>query len=312
MTYRALLTVFAVAAVGAASAADLGPANLFNAFIFNDAQLTQSDSFGSIAVGRDLRLQDYQVNSRNLGFTLNGMANIGLLVGRNLTAVGGAARVDRGNAFVKGSVTGTLGFNGGSLFTGAAVDTSVFGQQQAYSLGQSNAIRNLSGTNVTGGGPAWPNVLTIDLNTISADPDGRQVLRIDASVINANQNVALNLVNGSSNRTVIFDVLGTSVNWTWVTNYQFEDKLLWNFKDTTALTIGRMFDGSILAPLATVTQNELIEGNLIANNWFGNSRELHFGNDTRRFSGNPPVPEPATMTALAIGLAAVLRRRRAR
>jgi choice-of-anchor A domain-containing protein len=306
MRIVSLASVF-VAATGFALASNLGVANEFNGFIFGSATLNQSDSFGALAVGSTLTLNDYQVNARNLGVNLPGKPNAGIVAGQKIVANGGAARLERGNAYSP-QIQGNLLFNGGGAVVGP-VAANFFSDQKAYSTTQSSLIRALPATNILGSGPAWPNVLTIDLNNVAA-VEGRQVLRLDGNVLNNNKNVVLNLSNMNSARTVIIDVTGTDIDWSWVTNAQFEDKLLWNFRDAGQIKVGRLFDGSILAPKAHLIQNELIEGNIIVESWVANSRELHFANDIKKFSGSAPVPEPMTMAILALGAAALAKRRK--
>lgn len=296
-----------------APAADLGAANAFNAFIFNNADLHGSDSFGAIAVGNNLTLDNYQVNARNLGVNLPGMSNIGLLVGNTLTAQGGAARVERGDAFVRNGVSsGNLLFNGGTLRTGAAVSTGVFATQQAYSISQTSAIAGLTSTAFATAldASSTSNNLKINLANV-ATVNGRKTIKVDGGLFSSAK--TLDIMNAGS-ETVIFDVTGgSSVNWNWNINTSNASKLLWNFSTQTNLTISKEWKGSILAPTATVVQNEVINGgNLIAFNWTANQRELHFAGDTTPFGGNAPVPEPASLTALGLGAAAFLRRRRAK
>lgn len=200
--------------------------------------------------------------------------------------------------------------NGGKVAGNNTVDSSIFGNQVAYSLAQTAAIRGLTGTTISGGGPAWPNVLDVDLSTITADANNRKVLRMDASLINGAPNAVLNLKNQGS-ETVLIDVTGAgSLNWSWTTNAGNSSKLLFNFKDLSSVTLNRSFLGSMLAPTATVTQQTgNIDGILIAQNWINNnSNELHSGQHT--FAGSAPVPEPAGFLLIGGALAAFLLKRR--
>ncbi|RYG40642.1 choice-of-anchor A family protein [bacterium] len=88
--------------------------------------------------------------------------------------------------------------------------------------------------------------------------------------------------------------------------------MLWNFQQISTLTIGqRDFNGSILAPGASViVDGGNVNGHVIANSLLvNNGKELHMGSGIT-FNGVTPVPEPASLAALAVGAAALLRRRR--
>jgi hypothetical protein len=77
--------------------------------------------------------------------------------------------------------------------------------------------------------------------------------------------------------------------------------VVWNFVNATGLTFGTMFGGAVLAPLATVTNSNQIDGTLIANNFTGGG-ELH----SYAFTGNlPSVPEPSGIMTFGFGLASL-------
>ena len=308
------------------SAQSLGTANDFNAFILGTAALNGGHADGAVAVGGQITGSGYDFLQKNEPATLDIFNKIGLYANSGVAFTNGGSVNNGGTAHVANSFSSGNPFNmnGGTLYAGGTitnvngskvagtntVDSSVFSSQAAYSLAQTQAIRNLSGFNVVGGGPAWPNVLEIDLSTIAADSNNRKVLKLDASLINGAPNAVLNLKNQGS-ETVLFDVTGSgSLNWSWTTNTSDASKLLFNFKDLSSITLNRTFTGSMLALGATVTQQTgNIQGNLIAQNWVNNnSNELHGGQYA--FSGSAPVPEPAGILLVvgAIGAMAVRRK----
>ncbi len=89
-------------------------------------------------------------------------------------------------------------------------------------------------------------------------------------------------------------------------------QVIWNFIDATSINIGRQFQGSILAPLATITAH-VVEGSVVARNYTMRD-EVHLGT----YQGNDlmmggAVPEPSSWAMLLAGfglIGATLRRRR--
>ncbi|MDX2064556.1 MAG: choice-of-anchor A family protein, partial [Fimbriimonadaceae bacterium] len=295
-----------------AFAGDLGVANGFNAFIFENANTTGGHSEGAMAVGGNWA-QGYESFQHNNPFpTVSGFANAGVLVGGNVN-VSGVSRLFRGNAYVGGSVSGgSIDIHGGgSTITGnQASIASVFNAQKAYSLSQSQYLASLTGASINISDPN-----NINLNLGGNNLNGNlKVYNVNASQLSSLS--TFNLSGGNGSETVVVNVHGTNVDWGWQVNYGSKNRLLWNFVDATNINVhNRNLDGSILAVNAHVSQRQNIQGNLIAKSWTNqNGAELHFGNQFR-FAGSvppPPVPEPASMAVLGMGALAFLRRRKSK
>jgi len=293
-------SLFVVVSASAFSA-DLGTAQTFNAFIFGSASTTGGHADGAIAVGGSWT-SSYDMLQANLPGTIGALTQIGAYVGGSMSFTSGSVN-NSGNAYIKGSFSGTLNMNGGTRFPNSGlVDTTVFTNQQSYSLAQSTALAGLSSTTLV----ADPNSININLNSIAGN---QKVYTIAGSALNAN--TIFNITGGDGNETVIINVTGTSVTSSYNgVNYARKNRLIWNFSDATTLNVNNAFYGSILAPNATVNQKFNIEGNLIAANWNTiGSPELHFGIG-KTFDGTLPVPEPVSMAAMALGLAGLAARRK--
>ncbi len=299
----ALVALFAVGA--ASQAQNLGLANNFNAVVFGNVHAQSGESEGALAVRGNWTTQNnYQINTHATTPkpSVGGASNLGLYLKGSMNAGqnNGATQVNSArNAYIGGGLTGSPIMNGGTLSTNSSLVTdNFFAQARSYSLSQSSFLAGLAGSAVN---TSNPNNYKINITNTG----GLNVFTINAALLSGGK--TLDVVGGNGQETIVFNVLGSTVNWG--TNYNGnKNRTLWNFSDATTLNVNdRLLQGSVLAVNATVNQSQNIEGTLIASALnVSNGAELH----SFTFEGNAPVPEPATMTIL--GLAAMLRKRKAK
>ena len=297
-----------------ANAASLDVAGQFNAFVFGNATLSGGESEGAMAIKGNLTTGNpYQIafDMTAPGLPVNAN-NVGLYVGGNVNFASGqldAGKVMGGNAYIAGNIptNNVKVFNGTLNPGGSSVDPNVFTNAHSHLTSLSSTLSSLSSQSLVGA----PQNMSINLatNTLNSDPN-LKVYNLNAATLN--QLGTINFSNFTGAETIVFNVTGTTVDWSMQVNNQGSNpnsifnRILWNFQDATQINVTqRGLAGTILAPNANVLQSQLIQGTLIANNWDNfNSPEIH----NYLFTGNlESVPEPCTMTLLAL---LALRRRK--
>ncbi|HBK05550.1 MAG TPA: hypothetical protein DDZ81_06745 [Acetobacteraceae bacterium] len=252
-----------------------------------------------------------------------------------------------GTVALAGSNYGTISLNGGSVsYTGAKGNMNLNGgatatqvpslslTPPASTLGSFASVfqtqltslsTQLSGVAANSGVTASNGAIAFNA---APNTSGVAVFDVNTSVFAPNSTVTINLDGATS---VIINVnvdrcvqsncsfsLPNSLNFNNPTGYAAT--VLWNFVNATNLTFSNEFGGSILAPLAAVTNNAPIDGTLVAASYSGNG-ELHSHPYTGTFpsaqiistgQGQVAAPEPASLAVIGSALAglATLRRRR--
>jgi len=319
MVRKLLMTLaLALPCAGAAAQTNLGVAEDFNAFVFGNMNTTNGgESEGPIAVGGNWTTATYNVNfkSGTAGYsaaTVGSTTNIGAYVAGNVL-VSGSTQITN-NAYVGGSVSGNaLQFQqGGTLNSG--VNASIF--SSAPYISQSNFLASLNAQAIN---TSDQNNLSIDLNT-ATQYGNFKVFSIPASQLSANR--TLSILNFSAADTLLINITGGNVSdfGLQITGGNY-NQILWNDSTATSFNIdNRIFEGSLLAPNAAITQSNVIEGNVVAASLTDSGgNELHFGS-ANQFSGtllsqtSNPTPEPGTVALWAAGSVSFLmvRRRRSR
>ena len=130
----------------------------------------------------------------------------------------------------------------------------------------------------------------------------------DNDFSNSSNGDRLEISNAANDVTIIINVSGTDITITDSFSNGFtnnESNIILNFFEATSITISNNVRGSILAPLASVTQNANIDGDIVVQNLVQNSEVHNVG-----FENLIPVPEPSSILSLALGSCLLFRRKR--
>ncbi|HRQ75380.1 MAG TPA: choice-of-anchor A family protein [Phycisphaerales bacterium] len=289
----AAMSSVAFALTSSASASILGSASDFNAFIFGNINYQNSDFEGRVAAGGNVSFTNMGVGSQlpNSNGALDHM-----IVGGNVNWTNG--QVFGGNLSYGGtSILSGVGFPNGSAYQ--AAPSVNFAAEQAF-LNQSSTFWS----GLAGNGLAENTFGSVALTGFDSSLN---VFNLDGAWLAGANGLSITAPTGS---TVLINVSGAAAQ---MQNFGFflsgitSNNILFNFYEATTLNMsGIGIEGSILAPLASVTfANGQMNGTLIAESLTG-SGELHH----RPFGGDlPQVPAPATLALFGLmGLAS--RRRR--
>jgi len=317
---RALLLLFLSLLCSPFShALSLGPAGRFDLFVFQNMEGYRSDVEGKMAVGGDLRLEDYAV-----GMELQGDAdfNDSLIVGGSLDFTRG--RVYHGNVVTGGGASlSQVGLYSddpaspnGNVRRGAPLDFTAIAEDlrnlsdQWSSLTANGSVRTDGDASswrlFLEGGDPWFNVFQLDSDLLSGTDtfyldvplQSTVLINVDGIVAEMSAFGFYRKVNGEwvrvpDNRPNDNPVLDFRHDGTLTRRVLFN---FFNAQDLDIHTIG--VKGSILAPWADLQfYNGHVDGNLIVN-----SLRTPAGQDTGQVNHYIFIPAPAAVWLLVAAL----------
>jgi len=288
----------------------------FNAFTLGNFS-TGHDVEGPALVGGNLSGNGTFMNfGVPMGVALAGFGSVnvyGSAGSSSFNANGLAVKV--GGANVGSSFSGASSVSYGASFP--ATKTEMWNQITTLSSGLSGLAPTSTALPAAGSNNAVINAVPATVNGFA----NVAVIDIAASLLGSYPSLSVAL-NGAT--TVIINVSGNySAQPNWQNGAAWRGNVIWNFENATSVALGATgIQGTVLAPLANVSNATPIDGGLFAASYTGNG-ELHYKPFTgssgllNSFGGGPPqnntsVPEPASLMMVGVGLAglAVLRRRR--
>lgn len=286
----------------------------YNAILFGNLNI-QGEIEGRTLVGGNLTGS----NSSNFGIGLpsgTSTTDKTLVVGGNISS-GNALQLNKGSLYLGGTNGRTINYNGGG--SQISQSTNLSSLKQAF-ISESANLKALATDSVvtssTNGQPSSVNF------TATAGSDGLAVFSISADAIfGSSLSQQLNLIaNGATN--IVINVSGTTVNWIQnagnmvgdFTSDYWQAHIVWNFYEATTINLGsHQFNGTILAPNATVTTTNNIDGAVIATN-LNLTGEVHLpsSSSANSYAGYraQAVPEPGSALLLAVAGLIILTRRR--
>jgi choice-of-anchor A domain-containing protein len=251
-------------------------------FTGGSASLNGGDFLGSVSVGGDVTLQNYSVGGN-------------IVSGGKVTATGGQ---------ISGAVTAGSSVNLSNVVPGGTVSANTaytspinYTAMNQYFLNTSADIAGLANTGV----------ITNSYGELSYTAvSGVNVLSIDAASL---KNAWGFNVTGPADAIIYINVTGSDVSLDWLT-WDFSgglsaDDVLLNYYQASTFTLDQGGTTNILAPNASLTYSSGVwTGSIVAGNLYGGG-QVNLGG----FDHYSPVPEPVTLSLLAIGSLAIIRRR---
>jgi len=285
----------------------------FNAIIYDNAATT-SDIEGAAIVGGNF--SGASVFTSSSALTPKNYADL-TIFGSALTTVNKISNNDinldnGGTAYIGRPAT-----KNAEHINGKVIKTTPPATISAFQTAFDSFSAALDGLKSTSSLPTPGNSEVISVTPAS---DGVAVLDITSGQLESIGSYAYSFnLNKSKSLIINVDASATSYKVDFNGNYNNQGELstgediIWNFYNATSVTLGTQIAGTILAPDANVTNNNAIDGTLVAASWTG-SGELH--NDL--YAGGSPfspsaAPEPTIwvlMLAGIGGLGLILRRGR--
>jgi choice-of-anchor A domain-containing protein len=223
-----------------------------------------------------------------------------------------------------------INVNGGSVDVGGSTNSRIFNMNSQGSVTTKSSwpAGNSPLSQITQDSTYWStlsgngttNVANNVFNFVAPANTALAVFNITDSTSLELANTNFNLMTNSSTKTILINVNSSdgTVNLSSSSHFindflqsTWEGQVLWNFYNASAINLGDIFTGYLVAPNANITGNNDIVGGVVAKNL--SIGEVHLPNSANMSSwnGNLPnsIPEPCSVSLIAFGLLLIGRRR---
>lgn len=242
---------------------DLGPAQTYNAFLFENFAVSSSSTHGRVAAGGDVTLANYSLADQ----ITDDPPGASLVVGGNLTFSGGSVHV--GDILVAGSVSVDSSVSNGMApgaqivenaelpvdFSASETALTELSERLAGFASNGTVDFSYSGLHLVGDGEADLQIFMLYGNQL------RSASSLSIEGIPDNAHILINVSGAASGLTNMgMDSLSA-----------FRNRTLFNFFEATSLQFsGIGIQGSVLAPLAAI-DNPMgsLSGTVVAQSWTG-------------------------------------------
>lgn len=277
----------------------------FNLVVFGNAK-SSSHVDGRAYIGGNVTGGDYVLHAKDMpaseyaGLVVGGNAsnlNVnggGISVGGNLSN----ANINTGSAYVSGNAS-SVNFNGGSAYVGGSTSGTNFNGGRSYAAATQPSTAAIESTMrdlalQLAGLPSTGSTVSISGNKATfnavADANGLAVFDL-TSIDTALFKLGEFEFNLGSADTVIFNVddlvISIFANFLGGSAQAIGSNVIWNFYNATDITLYSQFGGSVLAPNATLTNYNNIEGSVVVSS-IDQRGEIHL----QPFSGDLPPGTP--------------------
>lgn len=287
------------------SSASAGILNDYNLIVLNSLD-SNSEVEGRAYIGGSIIGSDSS-NYGTMLFPRADYANVDVLTVVGNISSGNPLQIEAGDLRLGGALGRIVNLNGtgGNLINDPGVGSTLAGVSAAMT-GASAAMQTLTADSTASIPNGQPGPLVFNC---APGGDGIAVFNVSGSQVLSNnlvQQLELNL-NGAS--AVVINVSGTSINFNqgnmvgaWNTAFA-RANVIWNFYQATDILFDRAMNGAVLAPLAHLRNNTVIEGSTFVSSMYQRG-EVHLPG----YTGFVPTPGAAGALALA-GVVAGRRRR---
>jgi len=296
----------------AALAGAIDTMNEYNLIVFDD--LTSN----SEVEGKTVVMGDLNGSASNYGTHLPSASTSGssLIIGGDNNST---LNINNGHGVaIGGDNNGTINLNGGGTQTNNT-DSYDLAAMKTELTDFSTSLANLSANSTLDAPVVCCGAASFEVGNLI----GNDVAIFDIQASDLFENTAIQQFdidfNSQTPSAVIINVGGTTITDALfsanavgnMVSEAFQSIAIWNFYEATTINLSKQFNGSLLAPLATLTNSTAIEGSVVVDTFIqlGEVHDSTFSGDID-LGNDVSVPEPTTLAFLPLFLFGLIRLRK--